>query len=60
MYKKSRVELGCALMTVENEKEVCGKHKKSRMEIGCKKQQLRIRARSVEDIKRAEWTLDAQ
>ena len=33
MYEKSRVELGCAEMTVENEIGVHGMHKKSRMDL---------------------------
>ena len=26
---------GCAIMTVENDNKVCGRHKKSRIELGC-------------------------
>ena len=29
------MELGCANMTVENEKKVCGTQKRRRMELGC-------------------------
>ena len=35
MYKKSRMELGCANMTVEDKNRICGMHKKSRMELDC-------------------------
>ena len=37
MHKKSRMDLGWAKMTVENENKVCGMHKKSRMDLGCPK-----------------------
>ena len=52
-HKKSRTELGCAIMTVENENKVCGRHNNGRMELGCTKRLLRMRTRSVESIKRA-------
>ena len=35
LHKKSRMELGCAIMTVDSESQVCGMHKKSRVELAC-------------------------
>ena len=34
MHKKSRIELGCALMTIQSKSKVCRLRKKCRMELG--------------------------
>ena len=34
MHKKRRIELGCPIITVEKESQVCAMHKKNRMELG--------------------------
>ena len=59
MHKNSRIELKCATMTVDKQNQVDGMHKKSRMELGCRMLTVE-KARSVQYIKRAQWSSDTQ
>ena len=45
MHTKSRMELGCALMTSKSKTKVCGMHKKSIMELGCALMTLKSRSK---------------
>ena len=60
MHKKSRIELGCAIMTVENENKVCGRHRKSRMELGCAEMTVTNENKVCGRHRREEWSWDAQ
>ena len=61
-HKNSRIQLKFAIMTVEKESQVYEMqvYKNSRMELGYQYLLLRKKARSVQYIKRAEWSSDTQ
>ena len=60
MHKKAGREVGCTTMTKKSESKVCGIDKTSRHIELRSAPMTRVRSRSVECIKRAKWSWDAQ
>ena len=60
IHRKIRIELGCAIMTVENENKVCERHKKSRMELACAEMTVKGENKIFGRDRRGGWSWGAQ
>ena len=58
LNKKSRIELGRAIMTLKNNSRVCGKQEKGRMELGYALMTLKSKYKACRLCKSAEWSRD--